>query len=257
MSIAWTTVLVIVFLFPGILFHVGLYAWERIPREIVRVGVIGEIAVAVFVSIAVHLLAWLLLGWADVRLDALLATAVALDSSSPTSAATVIGAWGPTCGGYVLASGTFGFLAGLALGWTGVFATHKWARELRSPDVLVTVYVMTKTVIDDKALMYRGGLTEFYLKPDGSISYLVLNGAQKFHMSATDDHWSMTEAHLLFGPDDGEGRAKSWSFLAIDGANIANILFEKSPEIDVTGSGADALNKALEELERSLRRPGS
>lgn len=257
MSIAWTTVLVIVFLFPGILFHVGLYARERIPREIVRVGVIGEITVAVFVSVAVHLVAWLALEAAGLRPATAIEKIVELQNAPPATIAAIAGDWTVTVGAYVLASGGFGCLAGFVLGWTGLFATHKWTRDLRSPDVLVTVYVMTKTIIDDKALMYRGGLTEFYLKPDGSISYLVLNGVQKFHMSATDERWSMTEAHLLFGPDDGEGGAKSWSFLAIDGSNIANILFEKSPEIDMTGSGAEALDKALEELERLIKSPAT
>jgi hypothetical protein len=55
MSVAWTTVAIIVVLLPGIFFIAGLAAHERQPREIVRASVVGEIAFALFVAILIHL----------------------------------------------------------------------------------------------------------------------------------------------------------------------------------------------------------
>jgi hypothetical protein len=64
MAVAWTTVLIVAFLLPGVFFFAGLWSRERIPRDIVRASAIGEIGAAVFVALLINLAAgYVLFGW--------------------------------------------------------------------------------------------------------------------------------------------------------------------------------------------------
>jgi hypothetical protein len=254
MSLAWTTVLIVVFLLPGILFHAGLYSRDRIPREIVRAGVIGDIGAAVLVSLIVHLAGLALLSASGVSAERTLGALGQLTEGERGRWAELLDRDALPLGLYAVVSGIVGFVGGLGLAVTGLFVTHRWAMELKSSKhALVTAYVMTRTIVDDKVLMYRGGLTEFFLKPDGSISYIVLNDCRRFYMSHQGDELRMGRQLPVVG--ELEKRvAGSWNRLAIDSANISNILFEKSPSVSETEAGKEALRKALEELEAATER---
>jgi hypothetical protein len=54
MSVVWTTVAIILLLLPGVLFCVGLASYERFSGEIIRSGVVSEVALATMVSIVLH-----------------------------------------------------------------------------------------------------------------------------------------------------------------------------------------------------------
>jgi len=58
MSVAWTTVLIIALLFPGVFFFVGLFFTERFSREVVRSNAIGEVGLAILVALVLHLAAY-------------------------------------------------------------------------------------------------------------------------------------------------------------------------------------------------------
>jgi D-alanyl-lipoteichoic acid acyltransferase DltB (MBOAT superfamily) len=55
MSVVWTTIAVIALLLPGVFFFIGLATYERLSREIIRSGVVSEIALATMVAITLHL----------------------------------------------------------------------------------------------------------------------------------------------------------------------------------------------------------
>ena len=60
-----------------------------------------------------------------------------------------------------------------------------------------------------------------------------------------------TTAQLkLFGT--AQDSRESWDYLFIDAKNIANILFDPSPEIKATDKGNEALEKALKELQTAI-----
>lgn len=61
MTIAWTTLIIVALLLPGVFFLAGLASRDRYSREIVRTTGMGEIALALVVALAIHLLLWTIL----------------------------------------------------------------------------------------------------------------------------------------------------------------------------------------------------
>jgi len=61
MSVAWTTILIIALLFPGVFFFIGLSLKERFSREVIRSNAIGEVGLAILVALILHLLAYWIL----------------------------------------------------------------------------------------------------------------------------------------------------------------------------------------------------
>jgi isochorismate synthase EntC len=59
------------------------------------------------------------------------------------------------------------------------------------------------------------------------------------------DARTTTDRLGLFGSKDSKA---SWNYLFIDAKNIANVLFDPSPEIKTTERGNEALDRALAEL---------
>src|SRR4051812_36669211 len=57
MSVAWTTIVIILLLLPGIFFFVGMATYERLSREVIRSSVISEVALAIMVALVLHMLA--------------------------------------------------------------------------------------------------------------------------------------------------------------------------------------------------------
>src|SRR5574337_1041 len=63
MSIAWTTVLIICLLLPGVGFFAGYWSQERYSREIVKSAAIGEVGMAIFMAVLIHLIVLDTLYW--------------------------------------------------------------------------------------------------------------------------------------------------------------------------------------------------
>src|SRR5664279_3065046 len=54
MSVIWTTIAIIALLLPGVFFFVGVATYERLSREIIRSGVVSEVALATMVAVVLH-----------------------------------------------------------------------------------------------------------------------------------------------------------------------------------------------------------
>jgi hypothetical protein len=116
---------------------------------------------------------------------------------------------------------------------------------------IVTAFVMTTTVENDRVLMYKGVLSEFYLTLDGSLTYVILKNCSRFFMKMDGDNPTPTDLQKLFG-DEQDKRKDQWDYLFVDAKNIANILFDPSPEIKTSDKGNEALDKALAELRTAV-----
>src|SRR5262249_7409873 len=143
MTIAWTTLLVVLLLLPGAFFFLGLYSRDRFTRELGRGNTITEFAVIVFVSAVVHLAAIFLLLWLRTRgLSLTDETAVArllFESGSPdniAAAVRTIESLLPFIAAYVLVTVAAGFFLGRTLAWFVLrgylrfLARHKWIQEI-------------------------------------------------------------------------------------------------------------------------------
>lgn len=114
-----------------------------------------------------------------------------------------------------------------------MFKTHKWVRELKGANGFsaVTAYVMTKTEQNDRILMYKGVLEEYYLTAEGRLAYVVLTNCSRFHMHIGDESPATGKHTNLFREDSISQVGRIWHSLMIDGSNIANVLFEKMPTV--------------------------
>jgi hypothetical protein len=112
---------------------------------------------------------------------------------------------------------------------------------------------MTTTAEEGKILMYRGRLHEVFLLEDGKISYVILKNCARFYMTLGADTPTMGKQLELFNAKDRHRRV--WDYLLIDGANIANILFDPSAEtIRTTEEGSKALEEALRQHQQAVSR---
>jgi hypothetical protein len=247
MSVAWTTISIIALLFPGVFFLIGLSSKERFSREVVRSNAIGDVGLAVLIALSLHLSAYLVFARFGFDLAEFLAPLPSYSKWISLAPAINILVKG---GIYTIAMAIIGWLLGLGAASLPVFARHKWintvGRSMR--DGIVTAYVMTTTVQNNRALMYKGVLAEFYLTIDGSLTYIVLKNCSRYFMRM-DGNEPTTSAQLkLFGSEQDNRDKQFWDYLFIDAKNITNVLFDPSPEIKTSGEGTKALDKALAEF---------
>ena len=250
MSVAWTTVLIIALLFPGVFFFVGLFFTERFSREVVRSNAIGEVGLAILVALVLHLAAYgVLAGVFGFDLAAFLGPLETYDRWTTLRPGVTIAVSG---GIYTVVMAGVGFVVGLIASRWGL-TRHKWIavvnRSMR--EGIVTAFVMTTTVENDRVLMYKGVLSEFYLTLDGSLTYVILKNCSRFFMKMDGDNPTPTDLQKLFG-DEQDKRKDQWDYLFVDAKNIANILFDPSPEIKTSDKGNEALDKALAELRTAV-----
>lgn len=249
MSVAWTTILIIALLFPGVFFFVGLSVRERFSREVVRSNAIGEVGLAILVALILHLTAYAAL------------RPFGFDLSDFLDPLTTYSHWTTLRSGVriVIAGGVYtatmaviGLLLGMLAATLPWFARHKWITVVNRSmkQGFVTAFVMTTTVHNNRALMYKGVLSEFYMTLDGSLTYIVLKNCSRFFMKMDGDGPITTAQLKLFGT--AQESRDSWDYLFIDAKNIANILFDPSPEIKTSGKGNEALERALRELQTAI-----
>lgn len=262
MSIAWTTALVIVLLLPGLFFFIGLAAFERLSREIVRSSAISEIGLAFVFAIAIHLAAVVVLSAFGFRFSVFieplfeynnLATDIFIQRAADRLAPILV---------YILVTAAIGaglgglVARGIMAGPLRFLATHKWIYDVIDANRkggVITAYVMTTISQDNKILMYRGRLQEFFLTPDGKLSYVVLKNCARYYMNFEEKFPLTSEQLNLFGSKQ-DGRPKTmWDYLVIEGTNIANILFDPSPEIKQTKEGELALEDEIKRITEALR----
>jgi hypothetical protein len=262
MSIAWTTALIVILLLPGLFFFIGLATFERLSREIVRSSAISEIGLAFVVAIAIHLVAVAILSAFKFRFSEFveplfefsrLNTDIFIQRAADRLVPILV---------YILVTaavggGLGGLVArGIMAGPLRFLATHKWIYDVIDSNRkggVITVYVMTTVSQDNKILMYRGRLQEFFLGPDGKLSYVVLKNCARYYMNFEDKFPLTSEQLNLFGSKQ-DGRPKAmWDYLVIEGTNIANILFDPSPEIKQTKEGELALEDEIKKITEAVR----
>ncbi|MGJ4893729.1 hypothetical protein ACQR2B_06845 [Bradyrhizobium oligotrophicum] len=250
---AWTTIVIIALLFPGVFFFLGLSSTERFSREVVRSSAIGDVGLAVLVSLLLHLVAYAILSPAGFDLAHFLEPALQYDKSPNLAAVITSVVWAAS---YTIVMAGAGYLVGVCAATLPFLARHKWITTVNRSmqDGIVTAYVMTTTVQNGRALMYKGVLSEFYLTLDGSLTYVILKSCSRFFMTMDGDRPTTTEQYNLFGSATDRRDKQSWDYLFIDAKNIANVLFDPSPEIKTTNAGNEALEKALAELTAVIER---
>jgi hypothetical protein len=254
MSIAWTTIIIIALLLPGVFTFIGYSTTERFSRDIIKTSAVGEIGVAVLIAIIVHLIAWGILVLCGFSLadfirpfidhEALPASTIAnlvVQRLAPVAIYVVVTAFAGAIVGWLIATAVIrGALPRLG--------KHKWIYAVMnaSRDGIVTAYVVTTTAANNRVLMYRGVLKEFYLTLDGNLTYVVLASCSRFFMTFDDKKPMLGEQMPLFGQDQPERDTQFWDYLFIDGKNIANILVDPSQQINATPQGTKRLDEALE-----------
>jgi hypothetical protein len=137
-------------------------------------------------------------------------------------------------GSYVLVTAVIGLGAGCLVsylasrGYLPFLIRHKWINQvgLSMKSGLVTAYVMTNTSENGRVLMYKGILAEFFQQPEGKFEYVVLKSCSRFFMTFEEAPTTGEQLQLFRSQ---MGRLEGvWDFLQIEGANIANILFDPS-----------------------------
>src|ERR1700730_3231680 len=265
MSVAWTTVTIIALLLPGILFFNGVATYDRLSREIIRSNVIGEVALGIIVALIIHTLSIVILSSFGFRLTGYLEPLADYASMPQSELLTRVGQRLLPTVCYLLGTAFFGFVAGtlVAIGIVSGpfrrFAMHKWVYDIIDYDRkgrIVTAYIMTTMTEGNKVIMYKGRVQEFFLSPDGKLSYVVLKNCAKYCMKIEEGLETTKQQEILGGRPTFIGQAV-WDYFVIDGSKIANVLFDSSPEIRETSEGEEALRRALEWLLERARTAGS
>jgi len=250
-SLAWTTVLIVTLLLPGLAFFAGFWARERYSRELVRSSAVGEVGMAVFVAIVLHLSAWQLLALVGADPSQYFRPLAELEAAPKLLAEeqSLTKLWPPLV--YTVCMSVAGFAIGqlvawcIMFGWLRPLATHQWAYDLLKEKRrgVVTTYVFTNVLESRRAMMYAGHLEEFYLDANGSFSYVVLKNCTRYYMKLEDDSPRTSKRESLFRVSNIG--ARRWEHLVIDGKYIANILFDPLGHIEQTDKGAARLEAEL------------
>ena len=256
MSIAWATVAIILLLLPGVFFFIGLASYERLSREIIRSSVVSEIALAAAIAGAIHFVALCSLGAFGFRLSRFIAPVVlSAEKLSSDLVPQIAERLVPTAL-YLATTTTIGFglgffvAIGVVAGPLRRLARHKWIYDLVDADrksKIVTAYVMTTIVEASKIIMYKGRVHDIFLQADGNISYIVLRNSFRYYMAFEGGNLITSKQLELFGARQSRRPEHVWDRLLIEGKNIANVLFDSSPEITRQAEGEEALQRALEE----------
>lgn len=254
MSVAWTTILVIALLFPGVFFFIGLSTNKRSSGEVVRSNAIGDVGLAILLSLFLHILAYWILSLFGFNLAKFIETLPTVEKWLDPAPAINIAV---RVGIYTIVMAIFGWTLGFATAKCSFLERHKWISTVNQSmkDGLVTAYVMTTTVQNGRALMYKGVLSEFFLTTDGTLTYVVLKSCSRFLMKMDGEHPTTTAQMKLFGAN--QDKREWWDYLFIDAKNIANVLFDPSPEIKANEQGMEALERALSTLNDAIRASSS
>ncbi len=251
MSLAWSTVALLVLLLPGFLFFVGLYLPERISRDVVPGGTITQLGGIVLIAFFVHALLYAALMSACGSLPWL--PCIGFDhalsmfspdlkaATSPKELAQNISVYRWWILAYFVGTSGLGLYVGLKTGQFIIkgplrfLAKHSWIYDLVDTDdnSITLAYVLTNIRTGNRILMYRGFLQEYCFTPDGRISYLVLIGCSRYYLRLESKKPITTAAKdwLVIGQSsDGlmtDVSEKQWSYMVIEGEDIANVVFDR------------------------------
>lgn len=250
MSLAWSTIALLVLLLPGFLFFVGLYFPERISRDVVPGSSLTQLGGVVLIAFFVHALLFAILAslcqvWSAVPCVKLDYAFIAFNpdkgsESSLRELAANIERFRWWILAYLAGTSGLGLLAGIKAGKLIVdgrlrfLAKHDWIYDLVDPDdnCYTLAYVVTNMRADDRVLMYRGFLQEYCFTPEGKISYLVLVHAARYYLKLEERRPRTSNARNWLSVvkeraiADGEPE-REWSYMVLEGQNIANVVFDR------------------------------
>ncbi|WP_438278392.1 hypothetical protein [Nitrobacter sp.] len=168
MSIAWTTIIVIALLLPGVFTFIGYSTTERFSRDIIKTSAVGEIGAAVLIAIVVHLIALWILTLCGFSLTEFIQPLIDHENLPASTIANLVVQRLAPIAIYVVVTA----LAGTVVGWLIATAVirgglprlgkHKWIYTVMnaSREGIVTAHVMTTTAENNRILMYKGILSE-------------------------------------------------------------------------------------------------
>jgi len=276
MSLAWGSIVLLVALLPGVLFFVGMYLPEKFSRDSVERSALGHLAGVLLVSLFVHGTLYLLAPIAcgrlipcpDLELFLRLLTLEQWKGAGLDAVRTVSeNRW--WIAAYLAATSAGGTGIGYAVGRAAVagrapwLTQHRWAYKLSVGDKLTTAWVMTHVREGNRVLIYRGFLHAFHLKRDGTFSYVVLEHVRRGYLALRDDgahttgHWtSIGQSPTVLEAGDVLKRHDATLF-AIEGEDIANIVFDRFEvgfSTSITGAALEkAFESALQHFAASLK----
>ncbi len=258
MSFAWQTIAILLLLLPGFFFLVSMYASKHISRDVTAWKTPGQLAGIAAVSFTIHALAFVffaLVAWIfrspEIGLPQVIAHIWSGYVGPPLSIddrASYVSAISLFAILYVTSTTAVGGLAGL---WVGAkilkdkrfrfLIKHDWAYDLMKEvlDGISIAYVLTKIRHEHKILLYKGGVKDFYVGPDGQISYLVLSKSQKNYLCLHEDGPSETD------PEKWRSIEAPNNLLVIEGEDIANVIFTKG-KMEQTKIGKEILEELLD-----------
>jgi hypothetical protein len=251
MSIAWSSLVLLVLLLPGVLFFIGIYLPEKFTRQADVRSPLGQLAGVLFVAFVVHGVAYGILSvncgdaMPCMRFDLLVDT-MNLDAKLPSATRAVSGMlvtfrwWiflyviGTCASGVVLGYG-YGLL--VASGKIRGLSRHPWVYDL-SIDGLTYAYILTHLKHDERVLMYKGFLRAFGLQQDGKFSYVVLSDVTRMYMrlSPSGSETSGAEDQRIIGNSSpgqvilptapAQPRKRRHSLFVVEGEDVANVVFD-------------------------------
>jgi hypothetical protein len=263
MSLAWAPLALILLLLPGIFFFIGLASYERLSREVIRSSVISEVAMATVIAIAIHFISVCILSMFGFRLSTYIAPIAEYSSIHSAEFVRGISKRLTSTVIYLGITTGLGFAAGLIVaigvvsGPLRKLTSHRWIYDIIDADRsggIVTAFVMTNIVEDSKILMYKGRVHDIFLSTDGKISYLVLKNCFRYCMTFKDGELITGKQLELFGARQYSRPANVWDRLLIDGSNIANVLFDSTPELKGKAEGAEVVEAAFRDALQRFRR---
>ncbi len=275
MSLAWSSVVVLLLLLPGVLFFVGLYMPEKFTRETTERSALGHVSAVVVVSLVVHALLLFITrqlpaNWPRVDFAALI-QAVTLDHAvkeATIPVAAMLEKYAEAIFAYLITASLLGILVGWSFGAfvaqkIGGFAQHPWVFDLRVGDNYTVAYVLTNVREGDRVLMYHGFLKWFALKKDGTFAYIVLTEATRGYM-CLDKEAPRTQpideqrkiggapASISKSPRYTAGRRHRRSYFVIEGEDIANVVFDRF-DIASLSIKAEDFDSLVNELKHALQ----
>ena len=183
MSVAWATIIIIALLLPGAAFLFGFSTKDKFSREILKSGVLGEIALALFISTILHTTAYYFVfdanGASTLRSGLFAYEQPSVHSKEIEghlfyfSIYTIL---------VSLAAYSIGYLIALLVrrGCLPNLARYPWTITLMDrTDAIITASVVTKSTANSYILMYTGLLNDFFIDENGLISYIILEDCRR------------------------------------------------------------------------------
>lgn len=263
MSVAWTTVVVLALLLPGISFFGGLYSSDRFPRDFGRNSPFSDIGLAIFAAAAIHflfILGLIVTSWTfeAFSLSANIKHVAETFSTTPTNYYEATRQLSMAAL-YLIATPAIAFVAGRILtvrifsGFLGNVARHQWIRDLvqtqKTSQDYNKAYVVTTLGHDGTHVMYEGYLKEFFFTREGKVAYLVLQEANRFHMTISNTGVATeTQINLpiISETDTAHATRRRYKpYLMIEGDSIHNVVFRQIGDLTLSRDAEAALEQAV------------